>query len=358
MTATRTREYLICFGAVILCTAISVPLRLTVPVTNFAMLYLLGVIVVSTRCRRSIAVLNAVLSVTAFYYFCLPVHNSFLLEDWSYIVPVIAMLVVALVISTQTFRIRMQANKAAHAELEIETERMRNALLSAVSHDIKTPLASIYGAATSLLVEEDRFSAADRREMVESIAEEAERLNRVVSNLLEMTRLNAGFEPRKAWQSLEDIIGAALNRMEKPLKDWTVSTNVPSQLPMIFADDVLLEEVFVNLLENAVKYTNRGSVIEIIAAPQGQTVAVVIRDNGPGFTAGDESRLFEKFFRGKSNGVRGAGLGLAICKAIVQAHRGSISAESRPEGGAIIRIELPIGGIPPDIAAIPEASFS
>src|SRR5215213_8769195 len=148
-----TREYLICLAAVIVCTAISVPLRLRIPVTNFAMVYLLGVIVVSTRCSRSVAVLNAVLSVTAFYYFCLPVHNSFLLEDWSYIVPTIAMLVVALVISTQTSRIRAQAEKAAHTELDIQTERMRNALLSAVSHDIKTPLASIYGAATSLLVE-------------------------------------------------------------------------------------------------------------------------------------------------------------------------------------------------------------
>jgi two-component system, OmpR family, sensor histidine kinase KdpD len=354
----RAREYLICFSAVIICTAISVPLRLSVPVTNFAMFYLLGVITVSTRCRRSIAVLNAVLSVTAFYYFCVPVHNSFVLEDWSYIVPTIAMLVVALVISTQTFRIRAQAEKAAHAELEIQTERMRNALLSAVSHDIKTPLASIYGAATSLLVEEDRFSPADRREMVESIAEEAERLNRVVSNLLDMTRLDAGFEPRKAWHPLEDIIGAALNRLDKSLKDWTVSTSLPPQLPLIFADDVLLEEVFVNLLENAVKYTVQGTTIDIIASTHNENIAVIIRDSGPGFPAGEEARLFQKFFRGKGNNVRGAGLGLAICKSIIHAHRGSIIAENRSEGGAVVRIELPIGAMPPVIATVPETSLS
>jgi two-component system, OmpR family, sensor histidine kinase KdpD len=181
-------EYLISLGVVALCTAISIPLRLRFTLSTFAMLYLLGVIVVSMHCRRRAAVLNALLSVTAFYYFCVPVHDSFALEDYNYIITLIVMLITALVISTLTFKIRAQAADAINAEIAIQTERTRNALLSAVSHDIKTPLASIYGAATSLLEEGARLGQAQRQDLIESIATESERLNRVVSNLLEMTR--------------------------------------------------------------------------------------------------------------------------------------------------------------------------
>src|SRR5262245_35026150 len=144
-------EYLISLAVVALCTIISIPLRSRLALSTFAMLYLLGVIVVSMRCRRRAAVLNALLSVTAFYYFCVPVHDSFALEDSNYIITLLVMLIAALVISTLTFRIRAQAAEVINAEIAVKTERMRNSLLSAVSHDIKTPLASIYGAATRLL---------------------------------------------------------------------------------------------------------------------------------------------------------------------------------------------------------------
>jgi K+-sensing histidine kinase KdpD len=350
-------EYLISVGVVALCTAISIPLRSRLVLSTFAMLYLLGVIVVSMRCRRRAAVLNALLSVTAFYYFCLPVHDSFVLEDYNYEITLVVMLIAALVISTLTFKIREQAVEAINAEIAIQTERTRNALLSAVSHDIKTPLASIYGAATSLLEESERLDHSQRQDLIESIATESERLNRVVSNLLEMTRLEAGIELRRDWYPLEEIIGAALTRVEKLLRGRKVTTTIPPQLPLIFLDDVLIGEVLTNLLENAGKYTAPGTPIEISVVENGAKVMIFVTDHGPGFTAGEEEQVFEKFFRGKSPDIRGAGLGLAICRAIVQRHEGRITASNRSQGGAVLAIELPIGGTPPVLDVLPESSL-
>src|SRR5262249_6827112 len=159
------------------------------------------------------AILNAVASVTAFYYFSVPFHDSFVLQDSNYLITLLGMLVVALVVSTLTFRLRAEAAKVIDAEIAVQTEQTRNSLLSAVSHDIKTPLASIYGAATSLLEEEQRIEASERHELIQSIADEAQRLNHVVTNLLEMTRLDAGSEIKRDWYPMEEIIGAALSRL-------------------------------------------------------------------------------------------------------------------------------------------------
>ena len=351
-------EYFISIGVVALCTAVAIPLRLRFAESTFAMLYLLGVIVVSMRCRRRAAVLSALLSVTAFYYFCVPVHDSVVLEDYNYIITLMVMLIVALVISTLTFKIRAQAADAIKAEIAIQTERTRNALLSAVSHDIKTPLASIYGAATSLLEGSAPLEQAQRQDLIESIAIESERLNRVVSNLLEMTRLEAGFELRRDWYPLEEIIGAALTRVESLLRGRTVTTAIPAELPLIFVDGVLIEEVLTNILENVGKYTASGTPIEISAVESGTKITISVRDHGPGFAAGEEEHVFEKFFRSNSNGIHGVGLGLAICRAIVQRHEGRITAGNRQGGGAVLTIELPIGGTPPTLNALSESSLT
>jgi K+-sensing histidine kinase KdpD len=351
-------EYVISLAVVLVCTAISIPLRSHLALSTFAMLYLLGVIGVSMKCRRGAALLNALLSVTAFYYFCVPFHDSFVLEDSNYLITLAVMLIAALVISTLTFRIRAQAEDVINAEIAIKTEQMRNSLLRAVSHDIKTPLASIYGAATSLLEEGARLDEEQRQELIENIAVESERLNRVVNNLLEMTRLDAGVELHRDWYPLEEIIGAAMNRVDKLLRGRTVTTDIPADLPLIRVDEVLVEEVFTNILENASKYTASGTPVEISAVESGDKVIVMVRDAGTGFPPGDEERVFEKFFRGNTHGVRGAGLGLAICRAIVQLHEGRIMAANRPGGGAVVTIELPIGGTPPALAAMQESSLT
>jgi K+-sensing histidine kinase KdpD len=351
-------DYVVSIAVVTLCSVIAVALRSRFEPPTFAMLYLLGVTGVSMRCNRSAAIINAVGSVTAFYYFCVPYHDSFVLQDANYLITLITMLAVTLVISTLTFNMRAQAAKAAEAEIAIQAEQNRSSLLSAVSHDIKTPLASIYGAATSLLEEEQRFEPAERHELIQSIADEAQRLNHVVTNLLEMTKLDAGAEINRDWYPLEEIAGAALTRLEGTLRGRTVNTSIPAGLPLIFVDEVLIQQVFINILENAVNYTPPGSPIEISAAVQDRNIIVLLRDEGPGLATGEEERIFEKFYRGRSNEVRGAGLGLPIARAIIQKHEGRITASNSRKGGALFTIELPIGGRPPQLQPLPEGSVT
>lgn len=242
------------------------------------------------------------------------------------------------------------AARAREAQVKMETEQMRSSLLSAVSHDLRTPLATITGAATSLLSHRNQIDAATQTELIESIAQEAQRLSRLVSNLLEMTRLESGaVELKRDWHSLEEIIGTALSRLEPWLGDRPVDIRLPADLPLIHVDDVLLEQVFINLFENAAKYTPDGTEIAVSAVAGKERVVVEVMDRGPGFAPGDEQRIWEKFYRGQDAGVHGAGLGLTICRAIIDAHGGSIRAENRPGGGAVFRMELPVGGLPPQV---------
>jgi two-component system sensor histidine kinase KdpD len=232
---------------------------------------------------------------------------------------------------------------AETARVQMQTEQMRSSLLSAVSHDLRTPLASITGAASTLRSQGEKLAPEVRQELLESIGEEAERLSRLVGNLLDMTRLESGVELRRDFYPLEEIVGAALQRMEHQLRHHSVLTDIPGDLPLVCVDDVLIGQLLVNLLENAAKYTPADCPIEVVAASSDGTINLEVRDRGPGFAPGDEQRIFEKFYRGRPGAAtRGAGLGLAICRAIADAHRGSIEAVSREGGGAVFRIRLPL----------------
>jgi two-component system sensor histidine kinase KdpD len=244
---------------------------------------------------------------------------------------------------------RIQAVLAARdAQLRAQAEEIRSSLLSAVSHDLRTPLAAITGAASSLRSQRHQMDEATQQELLDSIEQEAERLGRLVTNLLEMTRLESGrVSVQRDWHPLEEIVGAALTRLDRVLESRPVTTELPLGL-MVFADAVLLEQVIWNVLENAAKYTPEGTPIAIAARAQNDGVTIEIADSGPGFTPGEEQRIWDKFYRGRTEGTRGVGLGLAISRAIVIAHGGRIEAENRPQGGALIRIWLPNKGSPPE----------
>lgn len=238
------------------------------------------------------------------------------------------------------------ADEAQTAQLRMEAEQMRSSLLSSVSHDLRTPLAVVTGAASSLL--EDAIDAETRRELTETILQEAQRLNRLVRNLLDMTRLEAGaLQIKKEWQPLEEVVGAALNRMEDALGGRTVLTDLAPDLPLVPLDAVLIQQLLVNLLENALKYTPPTSPIEIRVSARPGGVELVVADCGPGIPAGEEQRIFDKFYRVRGAEGGGVGLGLAICKGIAMAHGGQISVTNRPQGGAEFHIYLPIAGVPP-----------
>ena len=247
------------------------------------------------------------------------------------------------------------AAEAQAAKLQAETERMRSALLASVSHDLRTPLAAIGGAAATLLRREGSLPDSSRLELLQSISDEAERLNRFIANLLDMTRLEAGaISIRKEWQPVEEVIGAALAQMEKGLAGRDVTTRVPASLPLVHLDTALIVQALVNLLENAVKYTPAGSPIEIGARLEDGSIALEVLDRGPGIAAGEERRVFDKFYRlGSGSAPSGAGLGLAICRAIAAAHGGSAVAGERPGGGAVFTVRLPIVGAAPEL--LPEA---
>jgi two-component system sensor histidine kinase KdpD len=236
---------------------------------------------------------------------------------------------------------------AQRALLKAETESLRNTLLSSISHDLRTPLSAITGAATTLLQRDVLIDTESRLDLVKTIQEEAERLNRIIKNVLDMTRLESGaIKLNKEWQSLEEIVGVALNRLGDRLKDHPVTVKLPGNLPLIPFDGLLIEQVLVNLFDNAIKYTPKGTPLELSASESFYTVTVSLADRGPGIPPGEEERIFEKFVSGRATGG-GVGLGLAICRTIINAHGGKIWAENREDGGAVFHFTLSSAGLPP-----------
>lgn len=244
------------------------------------------------------------------------------------------------------------AESRARAQKEVEGEKLRTALLSSLSHDLRTPLGSIEGAASSLLQEPGTIPEEVRRELLESILDESRRMASLVTNLLDMMRLETGaLMVHKEWQPLEEALGVALLRLDQTLSAHPVSTRIPSDLPLVPIDGLLIEQVFINLLENAVRHTPAGTPISIAARPEGGTVVVEVADRGPGISPGEEESVFERFVRAtptESRAGAGSGLGLTICRGIVAAHGGRIWVSNRPEGGAAFRFTIPLEGPPMD----------
>lgn len=239
-------------------------------------------------------------------------------------------------------------NEQAH--LQVKTEQLRSSLLSSVSHDLRTPLATISGAASSIIEGTDALTLDRCKEMVKEIYQESMRMNRLVSNLLDMTRLQSGtVQVVQELQPVDEVIGAALNSMEDRLRDYDVKTNVSPDLPCLIGDATLLQQVLLNLLENATKYAPPGSEIEISAQAANSMVTIAVSDRGPGVKNDRKEKIFEKFFREDSKSASGAGLGLAICNGIVQAHGGRIWVEDRPGGGAVFKFTIPAAETPLDI---------
>lgn len=237
--------------------------------------------------------------------------------------------------------------------LAVKGEQLRSALLASVSHDLRTPLAAITGAATTLR-DGDRLEQPARQDLVVMICEEADRLERLVANLLDMTRLDSGaVRLRREWIPPEELIGTALDRLETRLSHHEVVTDVGPDLPLVWVDPLLIGQLLINLLENAAKYTPvatpngaRGR-IRVGASVKRRALRLDVEDNGPGIAAGDEERIFERFYRGSSTGAPGVGLGLAICRAIARAHGGTIAVKNLSGGGARFRVSIPQRHRPP-----------
>jgi two-component system sensor histidine kinase KdpD len=244
------------------------------------------------------------------------------------------------------------AEQAQKVLVQAETERLRSSLLSSVSHDLRTPLAVIAGASSSLLEEGRTLSDPTRQELLATIVEESNRLALLVDNLLHITRIESGAVALNTqWYPLEEVVGSALERTKRALAGRQVNARLGEDLPLVKLDGVLIEQVLINLLENAAKYTPAGTEIDLEARMEGPSLVVRVADRGPGLEESERQRVFDKFYRGSRAGAgqRGAGLGLAICRAAVEAHGGRIWEEDRPGGGACFLFSIPQQEQPPKI---------
>jgi two-component system sensor histidine kinase KdpD len=234
---------------------------------------------------------------------------------------------------------------AQDAIVAMESERLRNSVLAVISHDLRTPLTTLVGLSSILAA--GQVDAAKQLDIARSIQEESLRMNHLVTNLLDMAKLQSGVQLNREWQLLDDVVGSAVRACQHSLQAHQLQVALADDLPVLEYDAVLIERVLVNLLENAAKYTPAGSHITLSANSEGATIRVCIQDDGPGLPGGQEHKLFDKFTRGSSETTTpGVGLGLAICRSIVEAHGGSIAASNRQPQGAQFCFTLPVSPMP------------
>jgi two-component system sensor histidine kinase KdpD len=327
------------------CLAGAAPLQ----VGAFLAIFALGLVVVAARFGIGPALWGALGGVLAFDFLFVPPTLSFAIHQGKDGLMLALMLAVAMLASVVVEQLRRSVRSA---QMQAGAERLRNGVLSALSHDLRTPLTTIVGASAALC--EEGLASRERSCFSQIVAQEAVRLDRLVSRLLELARLearpSAGVRPA---QAIDEVIGAALHRLECRLRGRRVTTDVPEEVPLAEFDPVLVEQVVVNLVENALNHAGRESPIEIAARMSRGTILVEVADRGPGVARGDEERVFERLYRGASSGGDnlGTGLGLTICRAILTAHGGRIWLENRPGGGAVVRFTLPAAPSAPAVAS-------
>jgi two-component system sensor histidine kinase KdpD len=344
------RDVAVTAGLVALATAVGQLARPHFAAPDFVMLYLLGVVVAAVRFGRGPALIASTLSVLAYDYFFVAPNFTFTVADERHLLTFATLFIVGVAISAVT-------DAARSATIKAKTEELRASLLSAVSHDLRTPLAAITGAATTLRDRGPMLEPVTREELLSAICEEAERLERLVGNLLDMSRLQAGvLEVKREWVPLEELVGAALSSVEDRLDERPVRVQLPPDLPLVPVDPVLVEQVFRNLLDNLLKYTPPTAAVELSARAVTGAVEVCVDDAGPGVPKESEARVFEKFYRGTHPGTSGAGLGLAICRGIVEAHGGQLRVGASPLGGARFTLTLPLVGVAPVVPQESEVS--
>jgi two-component system sensor histidine kinase KdpD len=356
------RGYAAALAIMTLCTILSVAGAELVQTTAFVTIFPIGVLVCAARFGLGPAIVAAVAGVLAFDFVFIPPALAFAIPGPKDGLVLVCMVAVATLVAVLVEQLRRQTLMARR---QTEVERVRNALLSALSHDLRTPLTVLVGASAALC--EEHLDWSERRVFSRMVADESRRLSRLVGNLFELTRLEAGrAHVKQTAQAIDEVIGAALCHLDRQLEGRTVRTHLDDRVPLAFFDPILIEQVVVNLLENAIRHGGSTSPIDISATLDGDVILVAVADRGPGVPAGDEEKVFEKFYRaaGARQGDGGIGLGLTICRAIVAAHEGQIWLVNRRDGGAVVSFTLPVCSAaraletPPSERALEEAMRS
>lgn len=313
------------------------------------MVYLLAVVAIAVYFSRGAAVVGAALCVAAFDFMFVPPQGTFTVEDAQYLLTFAIMVAVALVISGLTASVRAQAQAQADLSIEAETQRIRSTLLASISHDLRTPLAVLSGASSTLAETGERVGAEERKALARSIYAQARDMSEQVAKILQMTRLETGtIVLERDWAALGEIAASVQARLAEQLARHRLMVELPADLSLVRVDAVLIEQVLANLLENAARHTPAGTVVRLRARRRDNELVVSVEDFGPGLAAGDVERVFAMFHRGASEGATsGVGLGLAICRAIIRLHNGEAWAETMPGGGTAFRFTLPLEEVPP-----------
>ncbi len=334
--------------AVVLSTLIGLAMESRFDVVNIAMVYLLAVVVIALRFSRGAAIICAALSVATFDFTFVPPAGAFTVDDIQYLFTFSIMLAVALVISELMDRGRRHAAAETALTVAAETERVRSTLLASISHDLRTPLAVIAGASSSLAEEGDKLKPEERKALAQSVYGQARDMSELVTKVLQMTRLDEGFiELRRDWTSVSEITGSVLARLEERLTGHLLVVDIPPDLPLVRADAILIEQALTNLVENAARHTPAGTAVRVSAERRSNELVISVEDRGPGIDERDLEHVFAKFHRGSGQHAgTGVGLGLAICRAVVGLHGGRVWGERPAGGGAAFRFTLPVEDAP------------
>ncbi len=326
---------------------------------NVSLLYLLVVMGAAHWLGRGPAVLASLLAVLSFDWFFVEPRHAFTVTNPAEWLALGVFLVTAMVISQFTALIRQRAVVEAQAQALTEADQLKTALLSMVSHDFRSPLTSIKTGVTALLQEGAPWDADTQRELLSGINQETDRLNRMVGNILALSRLEAGaWCPQCETVSLAEVVGAVLDSF-KDDDNRRISVALETAPSEVCLDMVQIVQVLHNLLENALKYSPSGSPVYLHATQQSDRLIVEVLDSGAGLAPDEEKHIFERFYRAprwRESSFPGTGIGLAVCSGLVEAHGGQLSAANRAEGGAMFRVMLPLQPDEPETGRIKQAS--
>jgi two-component system sensor histidine kinase KdpD len=329
--------YWISVGLVFIMTLLGEFVKRRLEPTNIVMFYLLAVVIAAIRWGQGPAIVTSILSVLAFDFFLVPPYLTLNVHDFEYLFTFAAFLIVGLIVSTLASKVREQI-------IQQQTEKLHAALLNSISHDLKTPLVSITGTLSALRDSRSKLNEQQKDELLEMAHEESARLNHLVNNLLDMTRTESGvLRISKKPCDLRDFIGTCLEQLKYKIGSRNIKINIPKDMPEINVDFPYMLKEFLNVVDNALKYSPEDSPIEIEASCRNRKVRVSIQDHGQGISKENLGHIFEKFYRVQNTqNVPGTGLGLSISKNIIEAHGGRINAESLMGKGTRFIIELPV----------------
>ncbi len=336
----RPWDWLRAVLVVAVCTGIAEPVSRHFDLADVSMVYLAGVAYVATRERLSVALATAVASSLLFNLLYVPPRWSLNPLNPSHLFTFLVLLAVGALISRLAAQAREQNRERAQAQVRAEAERLRSTLLAGISHDLRTPLTTIVGAATSLLEQGPRLGDAQREALIRGLRDEARRLHGVMSDLLDLARMEDGaLQLNHEWCPADDLVAEGLQALEPRLASHRLVLDIPPEA-IVWCDPRLVEQALFNLVDNALRYTPPGSEIRVTVRQVAGACEIRVADNGPGLPAGPGEDLFRKFQRGQPERAgSGFGLGLALCQAVARLHGGRI--EARNEGGACFTLILP-----------------